>query len=202
MRQYIYRRLEQIRDDVNASGNSRFKAIAALEKLVDPAADVNLIFLWVDMLWRAAMAHCPCCHKTFPLRFIRNPKLDQFREDVALPKDAPTDTLFDRRMTILEKADNRKRPHPGQVIALSAPERNIAGLGAAQSGKSLLLAQFALLGFMIPGVECWILARVYSAAAREVEYLDKFLNTLFFPYTKHLITRRWDSKTEELTLES
>ncbi len=202
LRQFIYRRLESIRDDSNAPGNSRFKAIMALEKMVDPAADVNLILMWVDMLWRAANAHCPCCHKTFPLREIDNEKLNKFREDVELAPDGDEQSLFDRRMTILSRADNRKKPHPGQVTALSAPERNIAGLGAARAGKSLLLAMFALLAFMIPGVEVWILARIYADAASEVEYLDKFLNTLFFPYTKHMITRRYDNKTEELTLES
>ncbi len=202
LRQFIYRRLEAIRDDPNAFGNSRFKAITALEKMVDPSADVNLILMWVDMLWRASMAHCPCCHKTFPMRHIKNEKLNQFREDVNLGPDEEVETLFDRRMTILTRADNRKKPHPGQAKALAAPERNIAGLGAARAGKSLLLAMFALLAFMIPGVEVWILARIYADAASEVEYLDKFLNTLFFPYTKHIITRRYDSKTEELTLES
>jgi hypothetical protein len=202
LRQFIYRRLETIRDDSNAPGNSRFKAIMALEKMVDPAADVNLILMWVDLLWRASMVHCPCCHKTYPLRHIKNEKLTKFREDVELPPDGNEMTLLDRRMTILSRADNRKKPHPGQVIALASPERNIAGLGAARAGKSLLLAMFALLAFMIPGVEVWILARIYADAASEVEYLDKFLNTLFFPYTKHMITRRYDSKTEELTLES
>ena len=202
LRQFIYRRLEAIRDDPNAFGNSRFKAITDLEKMVDPSADVNLILMWVDMLWRASMAHCPCCHKTFPMRHIKNEKLNQFREDVNLGPDEEVETLFDRRMTILTRADNRKKPHPGQAKALSAPERNIAGLGAARAGKSLLLAMFALLAFMIPGVEVWILARIYADAASEVEYLDKFMNTLFFPYTKHMVTRRYDSKTEELTLES
>jgi hypothetical protein len=202
LRQFIYRRLESIRDDATAPGNSRFKAIAALEKMVDPSADVNLILMWVDLMWRASMAHCPCCHKTFPLRHIKNEKLEKFRSDVGIAPDEEVETLFERRMTILSRAENRKNPHPGQVIALSAPERNIAGLGAARAGKSFLLAMFALLGFLIPGVEVWILARIYADAASEVEYLDKFLNTLFFPYTKHIITRRYDSKTEEMTLES
>jgi hypothetical protein len=202
LREFIYRRLVAIRDDENAPGNSRFKAITALEKMVDPAADVNLILMWVDLMWRASLAHCPCCHQTFPMKDIENDKLDTFREELSLPLDGDEETTFGRRMTVLTRADNRKIPHPGQEIALSSPERNIAGLGAARAGKSLLLAQFALLSFLIPGVEIWILARIYADAASEVEYLDKFLNTLFFPYTKHIITKRYDSKTEELTLES
>ena len=202
LRQFIYRRLETIRDDANAPGNSRFKAITALEKMIDPSADVNLILMWVDLMWRASMAHCPCCHTTFPLSQIKNEKLNKFREDLDLAPDEECATLFERRMTILSRADNRKKPHPGQITALSAPERNIAGLGAARAGKSLLLAMFALLTFLIPGVEVWILARVYADAASEVEYLDKFLNTLFFPYTRHVITRRYDSKTEEMLLDS
>jgi len=202
LRQFIYRRLESIRDDNNAPGNSRFKAISALEKLVDPSADINLILMWIDLLWRSSMAHCPCCHESFPLSEIHNPRLERFRVDVELPPDSPAQNLFERRMEVLTRADHRKRPHPGQVIALSAPERNIAGLGPARAGKSLLLAYFALLSFLIPGVEIWILARIYADATSEVEYLDKFLNTLFFPYTKHIITKRYDSKTEELTLES
>jgi hypothetical protein len=136
------------------------------------------------------------------MKEIKNAKLDMFRTDVEIAPDEEAETLFERRMTILSRADHRKKPHPGQVIALSAPERNIAGLGAAQSGKSLLLAMFAVLAFLIPGVEVWILARVYAEADKEIEYIDKFLNTLFFPYTKHMITRREDKKTEELTLES
>ncbi|MCW4026135.1 MAG: terminase family protein [Candidatus Bathyarchaeota archaeon] len=202
LRQFIYRRLQTIRDDPNAPGSSRYKAIAALEKMVDPAADVNLIMMWVDLVWRASMAHCPCCHETFPMKEIKNEKLKKFREDVEIDADENAETLFDRRMTVISRADNRKKPHPGQVIALAAPERNIAGLGAARAGKSYLLALFALLAFLIPGVEIWILARIYADAASEVEYLEKFLNTLFFPYTKHIITKRFDSKTEELTLES
>jgi hypothetical protein len=202
LRAFIYKRLETIRDDSGAPGSSRFKAISALEKMVDPAADVNLILMWVDMMWRASLAHCPCCHETYPMREITNEKLNTFREDVEIDADEDAVTLFDRRMGIISRADNRKKPHPGQVIALSAPERNIAGLGAARSGKSYLLAMFALLAFMIPGVEVWILARVYADAASEIEYLDKFLNTLFFPYTKHIISRREDKKTEELTMES
>jgi hypothetical protein len=202
LRQFIYRRLEAIRDDSNAPGGSRFKAINALEKLSDPAADVNLILMWVDLMWRASSAHCPCCHETYPLKEITNDKLNTFRNDVEIDPDEGAKTLFERRMTIIGRAENRKTPHPGQVKALSAPERNIAGLGPARAGKSLLLAMFALLAFLIPGVEVWILARIYSEAASEVEYIDKFLNTLFFPYTRHMITRRYDSKTEELTLES
>jgi hypothetical protein len=202
LRSFIYKRLETIRDDDKAPGNTRFKAINALEKMVDPAADVNLILMWINLVWGAANAHCPCCHKTYPLSEIENPKLNDFREDLEIEEeDAPTD-LLNRRLSILKQADNRKVPHEGQLIALAAPERNIAGLGAARSGKSLLLAYFALLAFLIPGVEIWILARIYADAASEVEYLDKFMNTLFFPYTKHIITRRYDSKTEELTLES
>jgi len=202
LRQFIYRRLEAIRDDSNAPGSSRYKAINALEKLVDPSADVNLIFMWVDLVWRSALVHCPCCHETYPLKLINNEKLNRFRSDVDIDADEGGETLFDRRMTVISRADNRKKPHPGQIIALAAPERNVAGLGAARSGKSLLLAMFALLTFLIPGVEIWILARVYADAASEVEYLEKFLNTLFFPYTKHIIDKRFDSKTEELTLES
>ena len=202
LRQFIYRRLEAIRDDTHAPGNSRFKAIAALEKMVDPAADINLILMWVDLMWRASLAHCPCCHETFPLRMIDNPKLNKFRDDIGLDADGDEEGLYERRMTILRRADHRKTPHAGQIKALHAPERNIAGLGPARSGKSLLLSMFALLGFLIPGVEIWILARIYADATSEVEYLDRFLNTLFFPYTKHIITKRYDSKTEELTLES
>ena len=137
LRQFIYRRLETIRDDTNAPGSSRYKAINALEKMVDPSADVNLIFMWVDLVWRSSMAHCPCCHETFPMKEIKNEKLEKFREDVEIDADEGAETLFDRRMTVISRADNRKKPHPGQVIALASPERNIAGLGAARAGNIL-----------------------------------------------------------------
>jgi hypothetical protein len=202
LRTFIYKRLETIRDDEKAPGNTRFKAINALEKMVDPAADVNLILMWINLIWSAADAHCPCCHTTFPLSEIENSRLNEFREDLEIEEPDEAPDLLNRRLHVLKQADNRKVPHPGQLTALTAPERNIAGLGAARSGKSLLLAYFALLSLLIPGVEIWILARIYADAASEVEYLDKFLNTLFFPYTKHIITKSYDRKTEELTLET
>ena len=202
LRSFIYKRLETIRDDEKAPGNTRFKAINALEKMADPAADVQLILMWVNLIWAAGNVHCPCCHKTYPLSTIENTRLDEFRNDLGIEVPDEPESLLDRRLAVLKQADSRKTPHKGQMIALASPERNIAGLGAAQSGKSLLLAYFALLAFLIPGVEVWILALTYAGAESEVEYLDKFLNTLFFPYTKHIIDRQFDKKTDELTLES
>lgn len=202
IRKFAYDRLLEIRDDDSKGFNTRLNAIKALERLVDPSADVNLINMWLDLLWRGANAHCPSCHKTFPLYNVKNDKLDEWRKEVGADPTKIVESVLEHRKEILVRADARKEPHPGQIVALEAPERHVVGLGAARSGKSYLLSMMALLTFLIPGVEIWILARVYKDAVSEVEYIRKFLNTLFFPYTKHIVKETYDSKTEELTLAS
>ena len=133
LRAFIYRRLESIRDDPDAPGSSRFKAISALEKMVDPSADVNLILMWVDLMWPSSQAHCPCCHETFPMKEIENQKLNQFREDVEIDADDEAETLLDRRMGIISRADNRKTPitrmSMPKVPTARAHQRAISSLG-------------------------------------------------------------------------
>jgi len=68
--------------------------------------------------------------------------------------------------------------------------------------NSLCMSYLALLYFLTPGTESWILARIYSDARSEVEYLLNFLETLFYPYSKFLFTKYYDSKTEETVLTS
>ncbi len=201
IRKFAFERLEFIRDDDQAKSQVRFNAIQALEKLSDPSSDSGLISLWLDLLWRGAQSHCPRCHNTFPMAKIKNQAMEKWWEehsDTGEPQ--PIDGLFDRRMAIIKKSDPRKTPHPGQILALSAGERHLAGKGAARAGKSLVLAWMALLFFLIPGVEIWILARIYDDAKSEVDYLKKFLTTLFFPYYNKMITEFFDQKTGELIL--
>lgn len=135
IRKFAYDKLIELRDDPRKPSRNRWQATQALEKLADPTADVNLIFMWIDLLWRGANAHCPCCHKTFPLREIKNNQLNDFRNTMNFPPDKEVITLFDQRNEILRRADTRKKPHAAQAIALAAPERHIAGLGAARAGK-------------------------------------------------------------------
>lgn len=199
IRKFAWDRLVAIRDDDKVEARIRYNAIQALEKMSDPTTDSGLINMWLELLWRGTLAHCPRCHTTFPLAHVKNDNIkDIFDEDEL----EAIDDLLERRMEIVGRADKRKTPHPGQITALSAPERHLAGMGAARAGKSVLLAWLALLHFLIPGVELWVLARIYEDARSEVEYLRAFLRTLFYPYDDKLIKENFDSKTGELILTS
>jgi hypothetical protein len=199
IRKFAYKRLQVIRDDSQQPARTRFNAIKSIEKLSDPSSDSGLINMWLAVIWRGLVAHCPCCHNNFPMWKIQNTNTKMFFEEEPL---VPTFDILERRTEILKRADRRKRPHPGQVKALEAPERHLAGMGAARAGKSVLLAWLALLHFLIPGVEIWILARVYEDARSEVDYLRNFLKTLFYPYENKLIKEYNDSKTGELVMTS
>jgi len=200
LRRYSFDRLEHIRDDPNQRAQVRYNALQALKKLSDPAKDTGLINMWLNILWRGAEAHCPCCHNTFPIHKIRNKNLDAIWEANGPPKDVSG--ILERRMEIISRSDPRKEPHDSQIPALQSPERHIAGKGAARGGKSLLLAWMALMFFLIPGVEVWILSRVYQDSKSEVEYLRRFLNTLFFPYADKLVKEVYDTRTSELIMTS
>lgn len=203
IRKFAFTRLEEIRDNPNAKGQSRYNAIKALEKLADPTTDINLIWRWIDVVWRGLETHCPKCHGSFPIWKIENNRLDDWRVTTDRVHTPPEEEdVFTRRMELLTMAEKRKRPHPGQVMALSAPERHLVGRGAARAGKSFLLAMLAYLGFMIPGVEIWVLARIYEDARSEVEYLRGFIKTLFYPLDKFIIKERIDKATGEMVLTS
>ena len=203
LRDFAVSRLIEIRDDPNTKSSIRFQAIKALEKLHDPSSDVNLIWRWIDIAWRGLKAHCPRCHTSFPLSEIKNKKLDEFRKRAGLSTEyrIPKNDL-ERRLEILKIADKRNHPHPGQLKALGAPERNIIGTAAARSGKSFLLAMFSLLGLLVPGAEIWILARIYEDARSEVEYLKKFVASLFYPYQNYLVKEIEDKKSGELIVHT
>ena len=202
IRKFAFERLQFIRDDETMKSQVRFNAIQALEKLSDPSSDAGLISLWLNVLWEGTKAHCPCCHKTFPLAKIKNDNIDQWRKDNGEDLLVVNEDDLDRKLAVLKKSDPRKSPHPGQIRALQARERHLAGTGAARGGKSLLLAWMALLFFLIPGVEVWVLARIYDDARSEVEYLKRFINTLFYPFASKLIRENMDYKTGELILVS
>lgn len=198
---YCFQRLEQIRDNTGLGSGPRYKAIQNLEKLYDPSGDISLITRWMDLLWRGALAHCPCCHETFPMAEIENKRLEEYRiKNEDEPIKIITDT-FDRKMEIFKRAEARKKPHKSQIVALSADERDIVGLGASRGGKSFLLATLALFAFLIPGVEVWILARIFADATYEIIYLTGFLDALFYPHRQKLITISED-KSGETTFAS
>jgi hypothetical protein len=202
LRQFAYDRLTIMRDDVDVPAMARFNAIKALERLNDPSKDINLIFRWVDIMWRFYTAHCPCCHKNFPLHKIKNAKLDKFRADHGHELSSPIEDEATRRIELIKEAEPRRHPHPGQVRALSAPERHIVGSGPARAGKSFALAMFCLMYFLLPGVEIWILARIYDDAASEFDYLDGFLKTLLRPFSKHMVQVDMDRKSGEASITS
>jgi hypothetical protein len=135
IRKFAFDRLAEIRDNPNIKSQTRFNAIKALEKLSDPSGDVNLISKWLDILWRGATAHCPSCHSSFSLWKIKVDKLEEWRKKNDAAPVVETDDLLEKRMEILSRAELRKKPHPGQVKALSAPERSLAASGAARGGK-------------------------------------------------------------------
>lgn len=202
LRKFAIKRLKEIRDDERIPAQSRFKAVEALERLADPSKDVNLIWRWINMLSKGAAVHCPCCHKDLPLARIKMPRykawLDTAKEEVP----EVIEGLFERRNQIIKLADKGNTPHSSQIRALSAPERHIMGMGPARAGKSYLIALFAILYFLVPGTECWILARVFEEARSEKEYLEQFLRSLFYPYDKYMISTRHDAKSGEWTMTS
>lgn len=202
LRVFAYKSLKNIRDNTSINSNTRFRAIQALEKLADPSQDHNLIYQWLYLLWSYAKAHCPACHASFPLAEVNQPELEAWRTKYELDPLVPKNDDFERRLAILKKADLRTEPHPGQKIALSAPERHIIVTGAARGGKSKALGMIALLYYLIPGTESWILARVYDDARSEMEYLDAYLNTLFGGIKNRIMKKESDSKTGEVTLLS
>jgi hypothetical protein len=202
LRQFAFNRLVEIRDDPTKPARPRWAAIQALEKLSDPSKDINLIWRWVDLVWRGYLAHCPCCHLDFPLEKINNERLNKFRNDHNLPPGEVLESVLDRRLAVFGQAEKRKKPHTGQLKALSSPERHVAGLGPARAGKSFTLSIFAYLFFLIPGVEIWILARVFDEARSEMDYLEGFLKSLFYPVYHHVVIKTEDKRSGEVALVS
>jgi len=197
LREYAFKVLERIRDR-STKAQARFNAIKILKKLHDPSKDVNLVWRWIDIAWRYQTAHCPCCHENFPLAKLPNEALGVWRERndaVSVQKFLPD--RFSRRMELIKRADKRRMPHKGQVECLSVEERHIVGLGAARAGKSYLLALFAALGICLPGVEIWILGETFERTAKEVEYLERFLQAILYPHYSKLIRKTHDRKTGE-----
>lgn len=202
LKKFAFKRLTELRDDPLTPATSRLKAIESLEKLSDPSKDANLIWRWVDVLVRGTSVHCPCCHETYSAEELELPNLEEYRKEYNIEEGEAYQDLFERRNAIIEMADKAKSPHIGQRRALAALERHIVGLGAARAGKSYLMALFALLYFLCPGTEVWILARIYDDARSEVEYLQNFIQSLFYPLVKHMVTTHHDSKTGEWTMTS
>lgn len=201
LRDYAFKQLKNLRDNPSAKAAVRYNAIKILKKLHDPGKDVNLIWKWMDIAWRYQTAHCPCCHKSFPLAAVKNTRLDEWRNKASLPplrKHLPDKSS--QQMELIKLADKRRTPHPSQIRALSAPERHIVGRGAARAGKSYLLGLFAVLSVCLPGVEIWIIGETYDRTVSEVEYIKKFLNAIFYPHYDAFFRENADRKTGELTL--
>lgn len=201
LKDFIYKRLRELRDDTSLKSQVRYNAALALEKIADPSKDTQLVMIWLSFIHRGMNVHCPSCHNTFPMWKVQSKKVKEYIEEIKDPI-VEVDTILDRRLELLVRSDLACTPHPSQIPALAAPERHIAGLGPARSGKSQLLSMFAFLGILIPGCEIWIVAQVYESASKEVEYLRRFLNTIFHPYTNSVIREHFDSKTGELTMET
>ncbi len=203
LRDYAFNQLQNIRDNPSTKAAVRYNAIKILKKLHDPGKDVNLIWKWIDTAWRYQTAHCPCCHKSYPLESIRNKALDKWRKDSeASPVQSILPDKFAQQMELIKMADRRRTPHDTQIKALVAPERHLVGSGAARAGKSWLLALFAVMGFCLPGVEIWILGETYDRTVSEVEYIKKFLNAIFYPYFNSLVNVTHDKKSGELIMTS
>lgn len=197
LRAFAFSRLEDIRDDKTSPSRARFAAVKALEKLSDPTKDINLIYRWIDVLWRYYTAHCPCCHVDVPLWKIKNEKLAEYRQRQELLEGPYIEDPYQRRIEAIKEADKGTEPHIGQVRVLSAPERHICATGAARAGKSYCLGMFGYLFALLPGVEVWILARVYDEAYKEFEYIEKFLRSLFYPLDNEMIKTHYDKVTGE-----
>jgi len=202
LRQFAYDRLIELRDDKSISAAARFNAIKALERLNDPSKDVNLMWRWIDLMWRGYTSHCPCCHSTNPLWKLKNIKLDNYRAKEDIAPDDKFEDVVDRRLFLLKTFDRRKTPHKSQLPIIAAPERHIVGRGAARAGKSLILAWLGALHYLIPGVHVWILGNTFEDTRWEVEYLEGFLKTAFFPVYEHMIHKYEDKKSGEIVFLS
>jgi intein/homing endonuclease len=132
LREFSFDKLIQIRDDPQQKSNTRLKAVRALEALHDPSRDEALIMKWVELCWRYMEAHCPCCHRDFPLDEVKNDKIAIYREDSKFKSNYNHKDMYDRRMGILQVADRLIKPHPGQQKALEAEERHVVGTAAAR----------------------------------------------------------------------
>jgi hypothetical protein len=75
-------------------------------------------------------------------------------------------------------------------------------MGPARTGKSFLLAMFCLMAFMIPGVEIWVLGRIFDDAATEMEYMQEFLQSLFYPVHENMYDKYHDKTSGEIALVS
>jgi hypothetical protein len=158
---------------------------------------------WIDKVWRFYTGHCPCCHSDFQLAKVVNQKLNRYRQDHTLPGDKELATDLDRRLATMAEADSVRVPHETQLLILEAKERHVAGKGAARAGKSFLLGMLCFLALMIPGVEIWILARIYSNAESEMQYVEDFLRGIFTDkIARHMYKKYVDSKSGEVTIET
>jgi len=203
LRDYAFKILEKMRDSEHTKAANRFNALKIMKKLHDPGKDINLIWLWINLAWRYQTAHCPSCHQSFPLAAIPNKALDTWRKrNNATPVELALPDRFSRQMELIKVMNKGMLPHPDQVVILTAPERHIVGLGGARAGKSYLLAIYAVLGFLIPGVEVWILGETYDRTSKEVFYLKRFLESLFYPHFHKMITISHDKKSGEMIMQS
>lgn len=200
LREYAFRVLQKQRDAESTPAHVKFNAIKMLKSLHDPGKDVNLIWKWIDIAWRYQTVHCPACHDSFPLAKVQNEGLGKWRDHNEIKGEGETITRFDRQLQLIKLADRRRTPHPGQVKALSAPERHLVGLGGARAGKSYLLALFAVLFVCLPGVEIWLLGETYDRTSKEVSYIKRFLQAIFYPHFDSLIRITQDRKSGEMIL--
>lgn len=197
IRAFAFDRLIEIRDNPEANAQSRHRAIIALEQLQDPSRDVNLIFRWLDILWRYYSAHCPSCHTDFPLWKVKNLKLERYWLDNEIEWPSQVEDPLLRRLELLERGDPGRPPHQGQIPLIAAEERHVIGLGPARCGKSKALGMFGFMYMLIPGIESWILSQTYEMCRSEFEYIVNYLNTLFNPIGKHIFKVSYDKKTDE-----
>ncbi len=202
LHQYAFRRLKTIRDNVRNPARVRYEALLALEKLEDPSQDINLIWRYIDSVWEGLTAHCPCCHADYPLSKVQNDKLAEYRKTKDSQASPPLPEQNERRLYLLGQAEKRRKPHPSQLKAITAPERHVVGLGLARGGKSFCLAQVALLYLLQPGANVWLLARIYDDAKKEFEYIETFLYTMFYPIEKYMYTITFDRKTGEASIRT
>ncbi len=200
---FAFDRLLWIRDDPSINARVKWQAIEVLEKIQDPTQDVNLIWRYIDTIWNGMTAHCPCCHSDFPLWKVKNEALNKWRKENDIKDQAP-ETDLDRRLYLFAKGEKRKDPrdHAGQLAVLSTPNRHALIKGPARAGKSFSLAILGFLHLLIPGVEIWLLSRVYDEAEPEFKYLEGFLRTAFYPVDNHMFTRTYDKKTGEAYIET
>ena len=202
IRTFLISKLEEIRDSSNQKAQVRLNAIQALERMRTPGGDLALLVKWMEALWRLATAHCPACHTDFALKKLPNPAVEAYRKEKQIPPPVPEEDRISCRLDFLNSVDRRREPHPGQRRIIAYPERHGVLTAPARCGKSVLMSMFAVMSYVIPGSDNWIISEKYSSSHWEVTYFKQMLKSLFHPNDTEMVSMQENIRDGEFRATS